>query len=119
MLLTPTCRVETAKICNQSAGFRLWWVGELEFSQPVNGRLDRNIGLYLPNLTRAHPYFHICKFIFYSINELQIDNIIIFYFVTIFTSLRSYNAEKTKKMIKIKEQEEIVNVDDDESNLNK
>ena len=38
--------VETAKICNQSAGFRLWWVG---------GGLDRNIDVYPPNLTRAHP----------------------------------------------------------------
>ena len=48
--------VETAKICNQFAGFRLWWVGGgLEFFQPANGGLDRNIGLYPPNPTRAHP----------------------------------------------------------------
>ena len=42
------CRVETTNICNQSAGFRLWWVGSrLEFSQPASGGLDRNIGVYL------------------------------------------------------------------------
>ena len=54
----PTCRVETAKICNQSAGFKIWWVGSgLEFFQPASGGLIRNIGLYPPNLTHAHPYY--------------------------------------------------------------
>ena len=49
--------VETAKIYNQSARFRLWWVsGKFEFFQPASGGLDRNIGFYPPNLTRAHPY---------------------------------------------------------------
>ena len=59
----PTCTirltrwVETAKICNQSAKFRLWWVGGgLEFSQLASGGLDRNIGFYLPNPTCIHPY---------------------------------------------------------------
>ena len=52
-----TCWVETAKICNQSTEFRLWWVGSgLEFSQPASDRLDRNIGLYSSNPTHAHPY---------------------------------------------------------------
>ena len=48
--------VETAKICNQSAGFRLWWVGGgLEFFQPASGGLDRNISIYPSNPTHAHP----------------------------------------------------------------
>jgi len=52
----PTCRIETTKICNQSTGFRIWWVcGRLEFSQFASGGLDRNIGLYQPNPSRAHP----------------------------------------------------------------
>ena len=47
--------VETAKICNQSIRFRLWWFGgRLEFSQPINDKLNRNIGIYPPNPTRAH-----------------------------------------------------------------
>ena len=53
----PTRRVETAKICNQSDGFRLWWVGGgLEFSQPTSVGLDINISIYPPNSTRAHPF---------------------------------------------------------------
>ena len=47
-------RVETTKICNQSAGFRLWWVGSgLEFSQPASDRLDTKIDAYQPNSTYA------------------------------------------------------------------
>ena len=52
-----TRQFETAKICNKFAGFRLWWVGGgLEFSQPASGGLDRNVGIYLPNLIYAHTY---------------------------------------------------------------
>ena len=43
-----TRQVETTNICNQSTGFKFWWVGSrLEFSQPASGGLDRNIGVYL------------------------------------------------------------------------
>ena len=54
-----TYRVETAKICNQSARFRLWWVdGKLEFFQPVSSGLDRNIGFYphTPLLSKLEQY---------------------------------------------------------------
>ena len=70
-----TCQVEIAKICNQFVGFRLCWVcGRLEFSQLASGGLDRNIssrlhkniGLYLPNPSHAHPYpppFYMCVYL--------------------------------------------------------
>ena len=55
MSTRPIRQVETTNICNQSAEFKLWWVGSrLEFSQPASGVLDINIGVYLPNPTCAH-----------------------------------------------------------------
>ena len=53
-----TRQVETTNICNQSAEFKLWWVvNGLEFFQLASDGLDRNIGVYPPNPTHAHPYF--------------------------------------------------------------
>ena len=53
MSTRTTRRVKTAKICNQSVGFRLWWVnGRLKFSQPASGRLDKNVDFYPQKLTQ-------------------------------------------------------------------
>ena len=57
-----------------------------------------------------------CKFIFYAINNVLNENIIIFYFVIIILGLKSQNAKKKykEKIIRIKKpkkKEKKVNVD--------
>ena len=61
-----------------------------------------------------------CKFIFYAINNVLNENIIIFYFVIIILSLKSQNAKKTykEKIIRIKKpKKEEVNVDNNKENV--
>ena len=71
-------------------------------------------------ITHLTLYSHICKFIFYTMNKVLDDNTIIFYFC-----YHSYNSKKLecqeeikKKVIKLNEQEEIVNVNNDKANVN-
>ena len=47
-----------------------------------------------------------CKFIFYTVNNVLNENIIIFYFVIIILSLKSQNTKKKykEKIIRIKKQ---------------
>ena len=60
MSTRPIRQVETTNICNQSAEFKLWWVGsKLKFSQPSSDRLDRKMGVYPPTSICTHPYFYI------------------------------------------------------------
>ena len=61
-----------------------------------------------------------CKFIFYTINNVLNENIIIFYFVIIILSLKSQNAKKQykEKIIRIKKQKKKkVNVDYNKENV--
>ena len=61
-----------------------------------------------------------CKFIFYAINNVLNENIIIFYFVIIILSLKSQNAKKKykEKIIRIKKtQKKKVNVDNNKENV--
>ena len=60
-----------------------------------------------------------CKFIFYAINNVLNENIIIFYFVIIILSLKSQNAKKKykEKIIRIKKPKKIVNVDNNKENV--
>ena len=53
-----------------------------------------------------------CKFIFYAINNVLNENIIIFYFFMIIMSLKSQNAKK--KLLEYKTNKKIVNVDNNE-----
>ena len=66
-------------------------------------------------------HFHMCKFIFYAINNVLNENIIIFYFVVIILSLKSQNAKKKykEKIIRIKNQKKKkkVNVDNNKKNV--
>ena len=63
-----------------------------------------------------------CKFIFYAINNVLNENIIIFYFVVIIIiiimNLKSQNAKKKykEKIISIKKTK-IINVDNNEENV--
>ena len=61
-----------------------------------------------------------CKFIFYAINNVLNENIIIFYFFIIILSLKSYNFKKKykEKIIRIKKpKKEKLNVDNNEENV--
>ena len=60
-----------------------------------------------------------CKFIFYAINNVLNENIIIFYFVIIILSLKSQNANKKykEKIIRIKKPKKKVNVDNNKENV--
>ena len=61
-----------------------------------------------------------CKFIFYAINNVLNENIIIFYFVIIILSLKSQNAKKKykEKIIRIKKpKKKRVNVDNNKENV--
>ena len=65
-------------------------------------------------------HFHMCKFIFYAINNVLNENIIIFYFVVIILSLKSQNAKKKykEKSIRIKKpKKEEVTVDNNKENV--
>ena len=53
-----------------------------------------------------------CKFIFYAINNILNENIIIFYFVIIILSLKGQNAKK-----KTKKKKKRVNVDNNKENV--
>ena len=57
-----------------------------------------------------------CKFIFYTINNVLNENIIFFYFVIIILSLKSQNTKKKykEKIIRIKKR---VNVDNNKENV--
>ena len=59
-----------------------------------------------------------CKFIFYAINNVLNENIIIFYFAIIILSLKSQNDMKKykEKIIRIKKQKR-VNVDNNKENV--
>ena len=65
-------------------------------------------------------HFYIYKFLFYTMNMVLTDNIIIFYFCHYCYKSKKLECqdELFKIYIKIKEQQEIVNVDDDEENSN-
>lgn len=76
----------------------------------------------LQNLDYTHnTHFHMCKFIFYAINNILNENIIIFYFVIIILSLKSQNAKKNIKKIyqnkKKQKKKERVNVDNNKENV--
>ena len=61
-----------------------------------------------------------CKFIFYAINNVLNENIIIFYFVIIILSLKSQNAKKKykEKIIRIKKpKKKKVNADNNKENV--
>ena len=60
-----------------------------------------------------------CKYIFYAINNVLNENIIIFYFVIIILSLKSQNTKKKykEKIIRIKKQKKRVNVDNNKENV--
>ena len=61
-----------------------------------------------------------CKFIFYAINNLLNENIIIFCFFIIILSLKSQNAKKKykEKIIRIKKpKKKKLNVDNNEENV--
>ena len=61
-------------------------------------------------------HFHMCKFIFYAINNVLNENIIIFYFVIIILSLKGQNAKKKTKKKK-REKRKRVNVDNNKENV--
>ena len=68
---------------------------------------------FLQNLDYTrNTYFHIDKFIFYAINDVLHENMIIM-------SLKSQNANKKykDKIIRIKKQKKKVNVDNNEKNV--
>ena len=58
------------------------------------------------------------KFLFYTMNNVLTINIIIFFHYYYKSKRLECQEEILKKIIKIKEQEEIVNVDDDKENFN-
>ena len=70
----------------------------------------------LQNLDYTHnTHFHMCKFIFYAINNVLNENIIIyFYFFISIMSLKSQNAKK--KLLEYKTKK-IVYVDNNEENI--
>ena len=74
------------------------------------------------NLDYPHnTHFHMQKFIFYAINNVLNENIIIFNFVIIILSLKSQNFKKKykEKIIRIKKpkKKERVNVDNNKENV--
>ena len=75
------------------------------------------------NLDYPHnTHFHMQKFIFYAINNVLNENIIIFNFVIIILSLKSQNFKKKykQKIIRIKKpkkKKERVNIDNNKENV--
>ena len=68
----------------------------------------------LQNLDYMHnTHFHIDKFIFYAINNVFNENVIIFYFVIIIMSLKARMPRKKYKEKIIRKKEE-ANVDNNE-----